>query len=57
VKSVVDGLKGLLGDPGALARAKKLTSIYLAENAKHAEEKQNNKVLLGVLSALARAKD
>jgi len=45
-----------LGDLGALARGR-FEKIYLAGLAKYAEEKQNNKVLLGVLSALARAKD
>jgi len=53
---VADVLKVLLGDPGALARGR-FEKVYLAENAKHAKEEQNNKVLLGDLSALARAKD
>jgi len=30
--------------------------VYLAENEKHAKEEQNNKVLLGDLSAFARGR-
>jgi len=41
VKSVANDLKVLLGDPGVLARGR-FEKVYLAENAKHAEEGQGS---------------